>query len=161
MNRITKIGDKMWRLECEDGSRHVFQKSPSHDKRDDSYWLYLPENSSNRGSVKVDDVMKGRKEYVEFQTVAPREKRILGSSNWKSYLTEEESEIFRRGRNAKKATKSKSASVAEYARSTGFEAVLGFLYLTGKEVRIQELLSQADDRDFAAIDAAKIFKPIR
>ena len=99
MNRITKIGDKMWRLECEDGSRHVFQKSPSHDKRDDSYWLYLPENSSNRGSVKVDDVMKGKKEYVEFQTVAPREKRILGSSNWKSYLTEEESGEYQRIKN--------------------------------------------------------------
>jgi ribonuclease-3 family protein len=74
-------------------------------------------------------------------------------------FTETESDIFRRGKNAKKATKSKSASSLEYSRSTGFEAVLGFLYLAGKDERIKELLATADDRDFASIDAAKIFKP--
>ena len=55
-------------------------------------------------------------------------------------LTEEETAIYKRGRNAKKATKSKNASVAEYNRSTGFEAVLGYLYLTGQYSRIDELL---------------------
>ncbi|MDE5721668.1 MAG: ribonuclease III [Clostridia bacterium] len=56
-------------------------------------------------------------------------------------LTEEETDIFKRGRNAKKPTKSKNASVAEYNRSTGFEAVLGFLYLTGQYKRIDEILN--------------------
>lgn len=56
-------------------------------------------------------------------------------------FTEDETEIYKRGRNAKKATKSKNASVAEYNRSTGFEAVLGYLYLTGRYKRIEELLS--------------------
>ena len=55
-------------------------------------------------------------------------------------LTEEESEIFRRGRNAKKSTRSKHASVGEYNRSTGFEALIGYLYLTGRHERIEELL---------------------
>ena len=55
-------------------------------------------------------------------------------------LTEEESDIFHRGRNAKKATKSKNASAGEYARSTGFEALVGYLYLTGQRARIEELL---------------------
>ena len=55
-------------------------------------------------------------------------------------FTEEETEIYKRGRNAKKATKSKNASVAEYNRSTGFEAVLGYLYLTGQYGRIDYLL---------------------
>ena len=57
-------------------------------------------------------------------------------------FTQEEADIFRRGRNAKKPTKSKNASVAEYNRSTGFEAVIGFLYLTGRYSRIDELLSE-------------------
>lgn len=57
-------------------------------------------------------------------------------------FTEEESDVFRRGRNAKKPTKSKNASVAEYNRSTGFEAVLGYLYLTGQYKRITELLNE-------------------
>lgn len=55
-------------------------------------------------------------------------------------FTNEEREIFLRGRNAKKATKSKNADVAEYNRSTGFEALLGFLYLTGNKERIYQLL---------------------
>ena len=55
-------------------------------------------------------------------------------------FTEEEADIFKRGRNAKKSSRSKNASVLEYNRSTGFEAVLGFLYLTGQYQRISYLL---------------------
>ena len=55
-------------------------------------------------------------------------------------LTENETAFFKRGRNAKKPTRSKSASVAEYNNSTGFEALLGYLYLTGNYSRIEELL---------------------
>lgn len=55
-------------------------------------------------------------------------------------LTEEEADIFRRGRNAKKSTRSRHASVGEYNRSTGFEALIGYLYLTGRHERIEELL---------------------
>ena len=58
-----------------------------------------------------------------------------------SRLTDEERDIFLRGRNAKKPTKSKNASVAEYNVSTGFEAVIGFLYLVGDYERIGELLA--------------------
>ncbi len=60
-------------------------------------------------------------------------------------LTEEEAEIYRRGRNAKKPTKSKNATVAEYVRSTGFEALLGYLYLTGQDGRIKELFFPEDE----------------
>ena len=59
-----------------------------------------------------------------------------------SCFTEEEIAVFKRGRNAKKSTKSKNASVAEYNRSTGFEAVLGYLYLTGQNSRIIQLLGE-------------------
>ena len=57
-------------------------------------------------------------------------------------LTDEETDIYKRGRNAKKPTKSKNASVVEYNRSTGLEAVLGFLYLTGRYSRITQLLGE-------------------
>ena len=60
-------------------------------------------------------------------------------------LSEEEAEIYRRGRNAKKPTKSKNATVAEYVRSTGFEALLGFLYLTGRTERIRDLFFPEDE----------------
>ncbi len=60
-------------------------------------------------------------------------------------FSEEESDVYRRGRNAKKPTKSKNASVAEYNRSTGFEAVIGYLYLIGQYERIEELLDGRDE----------------
>lgn len=59
-------------------------------------------------------------------------------------FTEEESDIFRRARNAKKGTKAKNASVAEYNRSTGIEAVIGYLYLTENHARVREILEKID-----------------
>ncbi len=56
-------------------------------------------------------------------------------------FTEEEQNVFKRAKNAKKHTRSKSASIAEYDLSTGFEAVLGFLYLTGNIKRLNYLLN--------------------
>lgn len=55
-------------------------------------------------------------------------------------LTEEEHEVFRRGKNANKATVAKHASVEEYRTSTGFECLLGWLYLKGRNERIMELM---------------------
>lgn len=57
-------------------------------------------------------------------------------------LSEEEQAIYKRGRNAKKSTRSKSASVYEYNNSTGLEAVIGYLYLSGQYDRISYLLSE-------------------
>ena len=74
-------------------------------------------------------------------------------------FTEEEEGVFKRGRNAKKATKSKNASAAEYARSTGFEAVIGFLYLSGEIERVSELLSYLDEKDLQGRSAEKVYKP--
>lgn len=76
-------------------------------------------------------------------------------------FTETEADVFRRAKNAKKGTKSKSASHLEYNRSTGFEAVVGFLYLTGQTARIKALFSGIDHEFFEAVTIAKPFKPIR
>ena len=58
-------------------------------------------------------------------------------------FTEEELAIFKRARNAKKPSKSKSCSVVEYNKSTGIEAVIGYLYITGQIDRINELMGYA------------------
>ena len=56
-------------------------------------------------------------------------------------LTEQEAEIVRRGRNAHaRHTVPKNQNAEEYAASTGFEALLGYLYLTGQDSRIHDLL---------------------
>ena len=67
--------------------------------------------------------------------------------------------MFRRARNAKKATKSKHATVAEYNRSTGFEAVIGYLHLTGATARIDELLSALDEENLKGQEVPVAYKP--
>lgn len=47
-------------------------------------------------------------------------------------LTEDETEIYRRGRNAKSPTMAKNATMSDYRRATGFEALMGYLYLTDR-----------------------------
>lgn len=59
-----------------------------------------------------------------------------------SELTETELAIAKRGRNAKSGHVPKSAEVTEYRKSTGLEALVGYLYLKGENSRIEELLSQ-------------------
>lgn len=54
-------------------------------------------------------------------------------------LTEDEVSWFKRGRNANKVTVAKHATAAEYRASTGFECLLGWLYLSGQNERILEL----------------------
>ncbi len=55
-------------------------------------------------------------------------------------LTEEEKQMVKRGQNTSKASVSKNASVEEYRASTGFECLLGWLKLSGKEDRINQLV---------------------
>jgi ribonuclease III family protein len=55
-------------------------------------------------------------------------------------LTEEEIAIFRRGRNAKSGTIPKNADMQEYKAATGFEALLGYLYITEQTDRLNNIL---------------------
>lgn len=57
-------------------------------------------------------------------------------------LTETEQAIYLRGRNSKTHHKAKNQSGADYRKATGFEAVLGYLYLIGNTARIHELLGE-------------------
>lgn len=55
-------------------------------------------------------------------------------------LSEEELGVFKRARNSSSKAAPKSASPVEYRNATGFEALLGFLYIRGEEERLRELL---------------------
>lgn len=57
-------------------------------------------------------------------------------------FTEEELAVYRRGKNSKPHTTAKNASVADYLKATGFEAVLGYLYLKDDTSRILELVKE-------------------
>ena len=57
-------------------------------------------------------------------------------------LTQEEEAVYRRGRNANPHTVAKNASRSDYRKATGFEALIGFLYLTGQFERMFSLVKQ-------------------
>ena len=94
--------------------------------------------------VREGEVLSCDAKLIELQKRTSKKVSAVGQSELlkkiESLFTQEEEEIYHRGRNAKKTTRSKSASVSDYNRSTGFEAVLGFLYLCGRLDRITQLL---------------------
>lgn len=104
------------------------------------YSLYVRERLVLSGTCKPAELNKLASAVVSAHGQSGDVERLL------PLLTEEEAEIYRRGRNAKKPSKSKNASCAEYSRSTGLEAVIGFLYLTGNTNRICELFFNGEDQ---------------
>ncbi len=100
------------------------------------YSLFVRERLVFSSDYKTGELNKLATAEVNAKAQAVFVKEIL------PLLTDEELSVFKRGRNAKKSTKSKSASVADYNASTGFEAVLGYLYVIGDRERINFLLNK-------------------
>ena len=117
------------------------------------YSLWVREQLVKSGAGKASDFQRAAAKVVSARGQSAFLEKVL------PIFTPQEEEIFRRGRNAKKYTKSKSATVAEYNRSTGFEAVLGFLHLTGNVARIEELLALTDSESLKGQAAEKVYKP--
>ncbi|MGG7079601.1 Mini-ribonuclease 3 [Clostridium sardiniense] len=63
--------------------------------------------------------------------------------NIEELLTEEESYIYKRGRNAKSATVPKNADVRDYRMATGFEALVGYLYLINDKARLEFVFNKS------------------
>lgn len=70
---------------------------------------------------------------------AHAQSEIMGYLIGQGVLTDEEMSVYRRGRNQKSATHSKNSSIQEYRRATGFEALIGYLYLTEQYERMIDL----------------------
>lgn len=58
-------------------------------------------------------------------------------------LSEEEMAVYKRGRNGKSPTMAKNATMTDYRRATGFEALMGYLYLENQMERMMELIKKA------------------
>ena len=77
------------------------------------------------------------------------------------HLTEGEHAVYRRGRNARSVSPAKNQSITDYRRATGFEALIGYLYLNREYARLTELVSiglesmRAADREESTEDAGK------
>lgn len=90
-----------------------------------------------RGNRAPESLHKKKSAVVKAQSQAKMAESILEE------LSEEELAVYKRGRNAKSYSVAKNASVADYRKATGFEALLGYLYLQDKEDRIIELVKTA------------------
>lgn len=86
-----------------------------------------------RGNTKASQLHQKTSSIVKAKTQAEMIEAL------ESYLTEEESDIYRRGRNAKSPTMAKNATMGDYRKATGFEALMGYLYLQDDFERILEL----------------------
>ena len=62
------------------------------------------------------------------------------AEKWLDDFTETEREVYRRGRNGSLHHRAKNQSSSDYRKATGLEAVLGYLYLTGQEARLKQIL---------------------
>lgn len=91
----------------------------------------------NKGNVPVNKMHRHTSNIVKAQTQAVMAERLA------PLLRPEEEGYYKRGRNAKSHTTAKNATVGDYRKATGFEALVGYLYLTGQNERLMELMKIA------------------
>lgn len=87
-----------------------------------------------RGNSQPNKLHKRASTLVKASAQAEMIERLL------PVLTEEEMSIYKRGRNAKSYTMAKNATMLDYRKATGFEALMGYLYLKGELERMIDLI---------------------
>ena len=103
---------------------------------DSVYELYIRMHLVNTTKMKPHKLHIEAIKFVKAKAQAEILQKIEES------LTEKEKEIVKRGRNAENHHLPKNATVQEYMYSTGFEALIGYLYLTKQEERLKEILEK-------------------
>lgn len=103
---------------------------------DSVYSLIVRSEYCLSGDFKSGELTKKANATVSAVAQSKRVREIL------PMLTEEELGVYKRARNAKVHNYPAHATQSEYRESSGFEAVLGYLYLTGRSDRIQTLIGE-------------------
>ena len=101
---------------------------------DGVYELVIRTKIVNRGNTQVNKMHRAAAGLVKAQAQAQMYMLL------EEELTEEERAVYRRGRNAKSATMAKHATMKDYRMATGFEALMGWLYLAGRIERLTQLI---------------------
>jgi ribonuclease III family protein len=103
------------------------------------YEVYVRRHLIQSGKVKPNQLHREGTAYVSAKAQCKVLFRILDEK----LLSEEEQAIVMRGRNAKSGTVPKNTDVQTYHYSTAFEALMGYLYLSGRKERLEELILNA------------------
>ncbi len=98
------------------------------------YDLIIKNLVINQGNKQVNKLHKETSKLVQAST------QSLMMRKMQECLTEEECAVYKRGRNAKSISPAKNQSITDYRRATGFEALLGYLYLKKEYKRMLELV---------------------
>ena len=101
---------------------------------DGIYELYIRTILVEQGNRQASKLHKHASRLVK----APAQSEMI--ETLEPLFTPEEEAVYKRGRNAKSYTTAKNATTGEYRRATGFEAVMGYLYLTGQHFRMIDLI---------------------
>lgn len=101
---------------------------------DSIYDLVIRTVIVERANKAVNDLHKKATHYVKAEAQAKMIHALQED------LSEEEMAVYKRGRNAKSYTTAKNASIGDYRNATGFEALMGYLYLLGRTERMLELI---------------------
>lgn len=101
------------------------------------YEVYVRNYLINTGIAKVEELQREAIKYVS----AKSQSKILTYLIDNNYLSCDEIEIVKRGRNYKRDSHPKNTDIVTYKLSTGFEALIGYLYLDKKQARIDEIMS--------------------
>ena len=106
---------------------------------DGIYDLVIRSMIMGKGNAHVNDLHKRASRLVK----AHAQSEMIGILQ--PELTQEELAVYKRGRNAKSYTMAKNATVGDYRRATGFEALMGYLYLKNETDRMMELILKGLD----------------
>lgn len=104
---------------------------------DSIYEVYVREYLLKQNIVKVNELQKNAVKYVS----AKGQCKYLMSMIDNNFLTEDELTIVTRARNHKSHTSPKNTDIVTYKYSTGFEALIGYLYLSNKKARIDDIMN--------------------
>ena len=112
---------------------------------DGIYELYIRTIVVGRGNRQASKLHHAASRLVKAPTQA------LMAEALEAEFTPKEEAVYRRGRNAKSYTTAKNATTGQYRKATGFEAVMGYLYLTGQYIRMIDLIKMGVE----AVDEGK------
>ncbi|KRN88457.1 hypothetical protein IV53_GL000421 [Ligilactobacillus ceti DSM 22408] len=104
---------------------------------DSIYEVYVRRHLLEKGLTKPSKLHQRATHYVSAKAQA----FLVTKMEEEGLMTETEAGFYKRGRNAKSHTSAKNTSVLTYRVSTGFEALIGYLYLSGQTQRLEEVIA--------------------
>ena len=106
---------------------------------DSVYEMFIRTNLVNKSNAKPHKLHVESIKYVKAAAQCEALKKI------EEKLTDEEKDIVRRGRNSQNHHVAKNSNVIEYSYATAFEALIGYLYLSKQDERLEEILNSCID----------------